>query len=69
MKPCSMAPKFDGVVKTLHLVRCYNFSIITTYPVYASNMKFFTYPSNMRFLRVNQILVGTFFVAERMAFI
>ena len=24
--------KIDGVVKTLHLLRCYNFSIITTYP-------------------------------------
>ncbi len=23
--------KIDGVVKTLHLVRCYNFFIITTY--------------------------------------
>jgi len=49
--------KFDGVVKTLHpesrrlayLVRCYNFSIITTYRMYteiieklhASNMKLF----------------------------
>jgi len=48
----------DGVVKTLHpesrklayLVRCYNFSIITTYPMYAeiieklhtSNLKLFT---------------------------
>jgi len=46
--------RFDGVVKTLHLVRCYNFSIITTYLMYAeiieklnaSNMKLFTYPSN-----------------------
>jgi len=60
----------DGVVKTLHpeshrlayLVRCYNFSIITTYRMYAeireklhaSNMKLFTYPSEMRFLRVCQ---------------
>jgi len=43
----------DGVVKTLHLVRCYIFSIITTYLMYAeiieklhaSNMKLFTYPS------------------------
>jgi len=55
---------FDGVVKTLHpesrtlayLVRCYNFSIITTYLMYAeiieklhaSNMKLFTYPSNIK---------------------
>jgi len=54
--------KGDGVVKTLHLVRCYNFSIITTYrmyaemieKLYASNMKFFTYPSKLRFLRVCQ---------------
>jgi len=46
----------DGVVKTLHLVRCYNFSIITTYLMYAeiieklhaSNMKLFTYPSNVK---------------------
>jgi hypothetical protein len=67
MKPCSMAPKFDGVVKTLHLVRCYIFSIITTYPICAeiieklhasqevplgcaSNLKLFTYPSELRFL-------------------
>jgi len=46
----------DGVVKTLHLVRCYIFSIITTYLMYgeiieklhASNMKFFSYPSNIK---------------------
>ena len=46
----------DGVVKTLHLVRCYIFSIITTYLMYAeiiekmhaSNMKLFTYPSNIK---------------------
>ncbi len=54
----------DGVVKTLHpeshrlayLVRCYYFSIITTYLMYAeikeklhaSNMKLFTYPSNIK---------------------
>jgi len=45
--------KNDGVVKKLHLVRCHNFSIITTYLMYAeiiekshsSNMKLFTYPS------------------------
>ncbi len=45
----------DGVVKTLHLVRCYNFPIITTYRMYAeiigklhaSNMKLFTYPSKI----------------------
>jgi len=51
-----LAPDFlYGVVKTLHLVRCYNFSIITTYLMYAeiikklhaSNMKLFTYPSNI----------------------
>ncbi len=43
----------DGVVKTLHLVRCYNISIITTYHMYAemieilhaSKMKLFAYPS------------------------
>ncbi len=47
--------RIDGVVKTLHLVRCYNFSIITTCLMYAeiieklhaSNMKLFTYPSNI----------------------
>ncbi len=47
--------KNDGVVKTLHLVRCYNFPIITTYRMYAeiigklhaSNMKLFTYPSEI----------------------
>ena len=52
----------DGVVKTLHLVRCYNFSIITTYRMYAeiiekfhaSNMNLFTYPSKLRFLRRHQ---------------
>ncbi len=45
----------DGVVKTLHFVRCYNFLIITTYRMYAeiigklhaSNMKLFTYPSKI----------------------
>ncbi len=45
----------DGVVKTLHLVRCYNYPIITTYRMYAeiirklhaSNMKLFTYPSEI----------------------
>ena len=45
----------DGVEKILHLVRCYNFSIITTYRMYAeiieklhaSNMKLFTYPSKI----------------------
>jgi len=64
----------DGVVKTLHPeshrfaypIRCYNFSIIMTYRMYAeiieklhaSNMKLFgvealpTYPSKLRFLRV-----------------
>gem|GEM_PF-5470731 len=50
---------FDGVVKSLHLVRCYNFPIITTYRMYAeiigklhaSNMNLFTYPSKLRFLR------------------
>ncbi len=26
---------YDGVVKTLHLVRCYNYSIIATYPMHA----------------------------------
>jgi len=44
------------------LLNSYNFSIITTYRMYAekiekvhaSNMKFFTYPSNLRFLRVYQ---------------
>jgi hypothetical protein len=44
----------DAVVKSLHLVRCHNFSIITTYRMYAeiieklhaSNMKLFTYPSD-----------------------
>ena len=48
----------DGVVKKLHLVRCYIFSIITTYLMYAeiieklhaSNMKIFTYPSNIKVL-------------------
>jgi len=43
----------DGVVKILHLVRCCDFAIITTYRMYAemiakshaSNMKLFTYPS------------------------
>ena len=46
---------FDGVVKILHFVRCYNFRIITTYRMYteiigklhASNMKLFTYPSKI----------------------
>ena len=46
----------DGVVKTLHLARCYIFSIITTYLMYAeiieklhaSNMKLFTYPFNIK---------------------
>jgi len=52
----------DGVVKSLHLVRCYNFSIISTYRMYAemieklhaSNMIFFTYPSKLRFLQRHQ---------------
>ena len=47
---------FNGVVKILHLICCYIFSIITTYLMYteiieklhASNMKFFTYPSNIK---------------------
>ncbi len=55
----------DGVVKSLPLVRCYNFSIITMYRMYvgiieklhASNMKLFTYPSKLRFLRVYQFLM------------
>ncbi len=46
----------DGVVKTPHLVRWCYFSIITTYhmyaeiieKLYASNMKLFPYPSNMK---------------------
>ena len=45
----------DGVVKAHHFVCCYNFSIITTYLMYAEiieklhayNMKLFTYPSNI----------------------
>ncbi len=45
----------DGVVKFLHLVRCYNFSIIAKYHMYAkiiekmhaSNLKLFTYPSKI----------------------
>ncbi len=47
--------KFNGVVKTLLLVRCYKFPIITTYRMYAeikgklhaSNMKLFTYLSKI----------------------
>ena len=63
---------FDGVVKTLHpesrklayLVRCNNFSIITTYlmdaemieKLHASNMKFFIYPSNIKIFTSLSIL-------------
>ena len=55
----------DGVVKTLHLVRCYIFSIITTYLMYAeiieklhaSNMKLFTYPSNIKVFTSLSLLI------------
>jgi len=50
---------YDGVVKTLHLVRCDDFSIISTYRMYAemiekshaSNTKLFTYPSKIEVLK------------------
>jgi hypothetical protein len=57
----------DGVVKILHLVRCYNFSIITTYLMYAeiieklhaSNMKLFTYPSKFEvFTNLSTLMVS-----------
>ncbi len=58
--------KLDGVVKTLHLVRCCNFTVITTYLMYAeiieklhaSNMELFTYPSNIEvFTGLSNLLV------------
>ncbi len=64
-KVVSDASNPDGVVKTLHLVRCYNFSIITTYRMYAemieklhaSNRKFFTYPSEIEVFTSLSILL------------
>jgi hypothetical protein len=49
-QPISVFVILDGVVKTLHLLRCHKFSIISKYLLYvemienlrASNLKFFT---------------------------
>jgi len=48
---------FDGVVKTLHLVHCYIFSIITTYLMYAETIKKL-HASNMKVFEVYAIYLS-----------